>query len=71
MSNSVEAFPIAEHPTTIALHFSETNLEVLVPRGLNSFDISADHDDTETECLLNAKDLKLAHTLKLSISYDI
>lgn len=63
--------PIAEHPTTIALHFSETNLEVLVPGGLSTFDLNAEDDDNAAEVYLHQGDLHLAHTMKLSISYDI
>ena len=70
MEEAVEALPIAEGNTSIAIHFTSPTLEVVSYSGALTFDTN-DEDSEAALADIDISNIQTAHIMKLSISYDV
>ena len=64
--------PICEEPAILSLHYTAPEQEVIYKGEDNLFDIANEElDDVEADTVVSQDQLRVAHTTKLSISYDV
>ena len=64
--------PICEEPAILSLHYTVPEQEVIYKGEDNIFDIASEElDDAEADIVVNQDQIRVAHTTRLSISYDV
>ena len=75
VDDSTESLPIAQDPVTMSLHFTPPTQQVFLQGGSGMFDIAGDSfgDDfaSETARIIDTSSLKVEHSSRISISYDV
>ena len=72
VADAADSLPICEEPAILSLHYTVPEKEVVYNGENNMFDIaSEDLDDIEEDVSINTDQIKVVHTSKLSISYDV
>lgn len=70
--HAADSLPICEDPAMLSLHFTVPEREVIYKGEHNIFDIaSEDLADWEPDAVVSQDQIRVAHTTRLSISYDV
>lgn len=61
-----------DQPVVLSLHYTVPEQEVIYKGEDNIFDIASEElDDVEEDTVVSQDQIRVAHTTKLSISYDV
>ena len=72
VANAADSLPICEEPATLALHYTVPEREVIYNGEHNVFDIASEElEDWEPDAVVSQDQIRVAHTTRLSISYDV
>ena len=72
VAGSADSLPICEEPAVLSVHFTTPVKEVIYNGEISHFDIADNEvDEANLGEVLSKDQIRIAHTTKLSISYDV
>ena len=72
VDDSADSLPICDEPAILSLHYTVPEREVIYKGEQNLFDIaSEDLAEWEPDAVVSQDQIRVAHTTRLSISYDV
>lgn len=72
VADSADSLPICEEPAILSLHYTVPEQEVVYKGEDISFDIASEElADIEPDVVVSQDEIRVAHTTRLSISYDV